>query len=259
MERRYLIPLLVLGAALLIASGALAGVLLAEDDDGDRGPPKGAEKGYLGIRVSLVAGSLRVGSVAEKGPAAKAGIRVGDLIRAVEGKVVRTPEALRRAVEAKKPGERVSLTIERGDRELEIEVKLGEAPPGAQIEAPPVEPRRDVTPAPSGLEGLPQRLRELLQRQLDEERVTPGELLPLLRSFAQENVRVGRVVEASATALKIALLDGGSEMTIGLTPATAIRRAGATIQATDLQPGELVLVFSMDGGKMAFAVNAYGP
>jgi len=110
-----------------------------------------------------------------------------------------------------------------------------------------------------GPEGLAPQLRELLQRQLDRGDVDPEELLRLLQRNASENVRLGKLVEANATSLKLAPLDGGDQVTLTLTPSTIIRRAGAAIKVSGLAPGEIVLVLSMDGGRTAFAVYAYGP
>ena len=247
LDRRLLIPLLAAGALLFIVSGAIAGVLIAESGDG--GDKKDTGKGYLGVRVAAAQGGLRVVSLDGDGPAAKAGIRAGDVIRAVDGQVVRTPQALRRVVEAKEPGERVTLTYERGERELQAVVELGEAPADAKIGA---------TPAAGLPEGLAPQLRELLQRQLDRGDVDPEELLRLLQRNASENVRLGKLVEANATSLKLAPLDGGDQVTLTLTPSTIIRRAGAAIKVSGLAPGEIVLVLSMDGGRTAFAVYAYG-
>ena len=247
LDRRLLIPLLAAGALLFIVSGAIAGVLIAESGGGDE---KGTGKGYLGVRVAAAQGGLRVVSLDGDGPAAKAGIRAGDVIRAVDGQLVRTPEALRRLIEAKKPGTRVTLTYERGERELQAVVELGEAPADARIEA---------TPAAGLPEGLAPQLRELLQRQLGRGDVDPEELLRLLQRNASENVRLGKLVEANATSLKLAPLDGGDQVTLTLTPSTIIRRAGAAIKVSGLAPGEIVLVLSMDGGRTAFAVYAYGP
>ena len=106
MKRQLLIPLLVVAAALLLITGAVVGLLIAASVEAD-------------------------------GPAAAAGIEVGDVIRSVDGQVVRTPEQLRAAVAAKAPGDSVSVTYERGDRELRAQVTLAVAPPDAQIEAQP--------------------------------------------------------------------------------------------------------------------------
>ncbi len=144
MSKKLLIPVIALGAVLLIVTGALAGALLARDhNDKSSGTTAersaaGTGKGYLGLTVSsLGATGLRVASVETGGPAEQAGIQPGDLIRSVDSTVVRTPDKLHSIVSARAPGERVSVTYERGDKELQAQVKLGEEPANARIEAAP--------------------------------------------------------------------------------------------------------------------------
>jgi membrane-associated protease RseP (regulator of RpoE activity) len=125
-------------AALLVASGAVAALLLTGGSGGGGSQAPTSGKGYLGLSVTaLPSQGLRVASVQEGGPAAKAGIQTGDLILSVDGQVVKTPEQLKSVVEAKAPGTTVTITFDRGDQEMRATVKLGEAPAGAQIEATP--------------------------------------------------------------------------------------------------------------------------
>jgi membrane-associated protease RseP (regulator of RpoE activity) len=141
MNRKLLIALAAaLGAALLLLGG-IAGALIASSggSSSDGGAPTAAtSKGYLGLTVSVEsARGLRVATVEPAGPAATAGIQVGDILRSIDGQVVRTPEQLRTAVESHKPGERVSITYERGERELQARAVLTAAPANAQIESTP--------------------------------------------------------------------------------------------------------------------------
>jgi serine protease Do len=134
-----MIALVGVAALLLVAAGAAAALLIVDDDDETSASTKnGSGKGHLGVTVTVTPPQgLRVASVEANGPAAQAGIQVGDFLRSVDGQIVRTPEQLRAAVEAISPGSLVSITYERGDRELQATVKLGEAPVNAQIEATP--------------------------------------------------------------------------------------------------------------------------
>ena len=155
MRRMILTPMIIIGAILLIVTGALAGVLLA--DDGPDGTSVTAEpsvetqgtgKGSLGLIVVPAADGLRVTGVEAVGPAATAGIQVGDIIRSIDGQVVRTPEELRGMAENKQPGEHVIVTHERGDTELRADVELGEAPLIAANATPaPTAPGPTATPA----------------------------------------------------------------------------------------------------------------
>jgi membrane-associated protease RseP (regulator of RpoE activity) len=153
-SRRLLIPIVVVAAGLLVLTGALAAIVITGDDD-DGGarpaPTVGPAQAYLGVSVSLGAFSgLRVASVDPAGPAAAAGLQSGDVIRSVDGRVVRTPEQLRSAITSRSPGDTVIITYERGDQESRTEVRLTAAPAGAlQIEPSPAAP----APGAGGLGG----------------------------------------------------------------------------------------------------------
>ena len=58
--------------------------------------------------------------------AARAGVRVGDLIVALDGKLIPGMDELSRAIRAREPGARVELTLVRGDDELTVEAELTE-------------------------------------------------------------------------------------------------------------------------------------
>lgn len=72
---------------------------------------------WLGIAVEPEAAGLRVSAVAPKSPAAAAGLRgasakkPGDLILAVDGKPVATPDELSKAIAAHVPGEKLSVAL----------------------------------------------------------------------------------------------------------------------------------------------------
>ncbi len=138
MPRRLMIGLIAAGAALLIATGAVAALLVVGGNDEDKAAARnaGSGKGYLGLTVTAnPSQGLRVASIEADGPAARAGIQVGDSLRSLDGQLVRTPEQLRNAIESKAPGAQVNITFDRGDKELQASVKLTEAPADAQIEA----------------------------------------------------------------------------------------------------------------------------
>jgi hypothetical protein len=115
-------------------------------------------KGWLGLSVTLSGIGPRIASVEAGGPAATAGLQVNDVIRSVNGQVVRTAADLRSAIEARKPGERVSLTYERSNSELRADVTLSTAPANARIEATPSasQPSAQIMPYPdAGLNTTP--------------------------------------------------------------------------------------------------------
>lgn len=67
--------------------------------------------------------------VVEGSPADDAGLREGDVITAIDGEPLASPQQLSDAIAGHRPGDRITLSVLRsGDRELEIEVRLGEHP-----------------------------------------------------------------------------------------------------------------------------------
>ena len=72
-----------------------------------------------------------VNGVAENGPAAKAGIRRGDVIVAFNGQPVSDGNTLRNQIASTAPGTQVQVTLIRDQREQQIPVKLGEYKPRA--------------------------------------------------------------------------------------------------------------------------------
>src|SRR5438093_9856102 len=77
-------------------------------------------------------GGLVVTRVEDSGPAARAGVRVGDRIRRVNGQVVDSVDDAQRSIYGAGVGDRLSLELERGGRRLAIDLILAEAPRGEQ-------------------------------------------------------------------------------------------------------------------------------
>lgn len=83
-----------------------------------------------------VAGAL-VQSVTEGTPAASAGLRQHDVIRAIDGESVRSSNDLQRKIALKAPGERVTLDVHRDGQPTRVDVRLEQAPfSGPVAEAP---------------------------------------------------------------------------------------------------------------------------
>lgn len=95
-------------------------------------------KGYVGLRYRAVdrkratedgtASGAAVTRVAAGGPAARAGVAVGDVIRLVNGNRIHDPAQLAKLFAAMRAGQVVRLTVWRGGSKREIEVTLAEAP-----------------------------------------------------------------------------------------------------------------------------------
>jgi serine protease Do len=83
------------------------------------------------LEVPATAGVVIL-NVEQGGPAATAGIRPGDVVTAVNDKPVREQDALRQTIRDLKPGQTVTLTVQRGNETLKLPVRLGEMAPPEQ-------------------------------------------------------------------------------------------------------------------------------
>jgi Do/DeqQ family serine protease len=106
-------------------------------------------RGMLGVTIQPISADLAaslnlpsargamVNSVQADGPAARAGVKMGDVITAVNGTAIIDNNSLRNIVAGTQPGTDVTLTLLRDGREQQITVKLGELPARAASEEQP--------------------------------------------------------------------------------------------------------------------------
>ncbi len=89
------------------------------------------EHAYLGVSLPND-GAAELNDVVNGGPADRAGLQAGDEVTAVDGKAIESGDELRAAIDAKRPGDKLTLTITRSGDERTVEVTLGERPASAQ-------------------------------------------------------------------------------------------------------------------------------
>jgi S1-C subfamily serine protease len=111
--------------------------LLRDQVDSARGAgaaqqPGGAQRGYLGMvgddRDEAGRG-VRVLDVVADGPAAKGGLRVGDLITAVDAQPIQDMQDLEESLDRKAAGEKLGMSIERGGAQRQLSITLGRRAP----------------------------------------------------------------------------------------------------------------------------------
>jgi putative serine protease PepD len=87
------------------------------------------DRAYLGLESSAAASSgVEVQSVVGGGPAERAGIRRGDVVKRVDGEAVKEPSDIAAAIADNSPGDRIDVQVERDGSTSTIGVTLGTRP-----------------------------------------------------------------------------------------------------------------------------------
>ncbi len=86
------------------------------------------EHPYLGVRIEDADNGARLVEVVSGSPAADAGLQQGDVVTKVAGKEIGSADELRQAVESRKPGDSLELTIQRNGDTKTVTVELGTRP-----------------------------------------------------------------------------------------------------------------------------------
>jgi serine protease Do len=142
------------GLAFAIPSETVSSVVNQLESDGK------VTRGYLGVQIQPLSKDLAdsLGLSTEKGalvnsaeagtPAAKAGLKAGDVITAVNGDPVATARELSRKIAGLKPGSKVDLSYLRNGRQQTAPVELGTLPNDRAAQG---EPREERSPQQLGL------------------------------------------------------------------------------------------------------------
>jgi serine protease Do len=86
------------------------------------------ERGWLGVSVDDRGDGVTVAALDAKGPAGRSGIRIGDVVVAINGDRIDSSRGLIRAVAGVPPGDNVRITIRRQGREMDIPINVGRRP-----------------------------------------------------------------------------------------------------------------------------------
>ncbi|HXQ55788.1 MAG TPA: trypsin-like peptidase domain-containing protein [Actinomycetes bacterium] len=94
---------------------------------------KQVQTGYLGVSAADPSGNqdgALVQDVVSGSPAAKAGLQAGDLVTAVDGQAVQSSGEMVARIRGHKPGDQVTITVDRNGSQTTISATLGERPGG---------------------------------------------------------------------------------------------------------------------------------
>jgi putative serine protease PepD len=83
---------------------------------------------YLGVSIDSSAANALLAGVQNNTPAAKTGLKKGDVITAVNDTTIATGDDLSRAIDAHKPGDKITLTYTRAGSEHTVTVTLATRP-----------------------------------------------------------------------------------------------------------------------------------
>jgi PDZ domain-containing protein/aspartyl protease len=86
---------------------------------------KTAPRGFMGIEFEEGKDTVVVKKVYADGPAAKAGIKAGDVIESIKATNVETGKDLARALAKAGVGTKLTVTIKRGDKSEDVSIELG--------------------------------------------------------------------------------------------------------------------------------------
>jgi membrane-associated protease RseP (regulator of RpoE activity) len=136
-------------AALVVA--AVAGVLVFRAVGGSSasagpGAQQQQAKPWLGVSFTRTPSGLTIAAVIADSPADKAGLKRGDVIKAVNGTAVATAKELSDQLKDKQVGDTLTLSIDRDGQTQDVSVIL-EAQPAALPKAIPLLPELEGIPA----------------------------------------------------------------------------------------------------------------
>jgi putative serine protease PepD len=86
---------------------------------------------YVGVLIKGVTGGAQITEVKKNSPAAKAGLKVGDVVTAFDGTPIKSADDLTAAVFHAKSGDTVKVTVKRRGTTKTLQITLGVQPSSA--------------------------------------------------------------------------------------------------------------------------------
>lgn len=95
-------------------------------------PP--ANAGFLGVALEEADGGARIMSVEAGSAAAKAGLKVNDVVTLIADTPIIDSETMVNTIQHHKPGDTITIRLRRGEQELELEATLGKRMPDPRFD-----------------------------------------------------------------------------------------------------------------------------
>jgi S1-C subfamily serine protease len=118
--------------SLVVMALALAGLstwtVLGRADDDTKKKSTEEERGFLGIQFQGMEGEPKISGFADNSPAEKAGLKEGDVIVKIRDKAIKEFSDIQDVMQKTKPGDKLSVTVKRDDKEKTFTVTLGTKP-----------------------------------------------------------------------------------------------------------------------------------
>jgi len=94
----------------------------------EEGKGAGGKPAFLGVVFSATDDGFEIGRVVDDSAAAKAGLKVGDVVTKMDGKTYDALSELAAALRARSAGDKVTFSLTRGGKEQTLDVTLGQRP-----------------------------------------------------------------------------------------------------------------------------------
>jgi hypothetical protein len=122
----------------------------AREQQEEQGEESSSGRGFLGIMPDdqFDGQGARVSDVVPNSPAAKQGLKSGDVIQRVDGTKIASLDALVKALGEHKPGDVVTLRVLRDDETVRLRVTLGSAGGTEESQPQPAKEKKEKAPAP---------------------------------------------------------------------------------------------------------------
>jgi len=201
-----------------------------------------ADHSYLGLSIQSISPAiahalhieaenplgLLVTEVAANGPAAKAGVQSGDIIKEADGHAVQVPHDISKFVVTAKVGDKLRITLDRNGKSQTLEMIVAQAPSGEQLVAVKRNQGGGVTETPPVMGIWLANLTSDLRRELHV-------------ATSVQGVVVGGV-EANSTAAAIGLIPGDVVLSINRQAVTEPMDATRKLRAAADQGDVLILI-----------------